>query len=136
MKKCSMVLLTLIGFFGVSAGARAQEATVTAKIPYEFVAGRKTFPAGTYAVTRISSDGQSVFQIRNRETSENTEFLLPVTSDVAVDQPRLIFKRIGHTYYLGRIATLAGVYILATPKAEARLNEAKRSDATSFSGAN
>lgn len=136
MKKVSMVLLALIGFFGVSAGARAQEGTVIAKIPYEFVAGRKTFPAGTYTVTRVSSDGLSVFQIRNHETSENTEFLLPVTSDVAVDQPRLTFKRIGDTYYLGRIATLAGVYILATPKEEASLGAAKRPETASFAGAN
>jgi hypothetical protein len=56
MKTCSMVLLTLIGSLGVSVGARAQEGTVIAKIPYEFVAGRKTFPPGTYTITRISPD--------------------------------------------------------------------------------
>lgn len=136
MKKCSMVLLALIGLLGVSAGARAQEGTVIAKVPYEFVAGRKTFPAGTYTITRISPERMATLQIRNNETPKNAVFLLPVSSDVAVDHPQLTFKRIGDTYYLGRIATLAGVYNLTTPKAEASLGEVKRSEAASFAGAN
>jgi hypothetical protein len=136
MKKCSMVLLALIGFLGLSAGARAQDSTVVAKIPYEFVAGSKTFPAGTYTITRVSPEALPTLQIRNHETSQNSVFLLPVSSAVAVDHPQLSFEHVGDTYYLGRIATLAGVYILPTPKGAANMGKAKQSDAVSFAGTN
>lgn len=136
MKICSMVLLALTGMLGLSAGARAQEATVVAKIPYEFVAGHTTFPAGTYTITRVSPDKTLVLQIRNKETSQNSVFLLPVSSDVAVDHPALSFEHVGDTYYLGRIATLAGAYNLPTPKGAVSVGKVKQSDAVSFGGAN
>jgi hypothetical protein len=136
MKKCSMVLLALIGSLGASVGARAQQGTVIAKIPYEFVAGGKTFPAGTYTITRVSPDKTQVLQIRDNKTSRNSVFLQPLSSDGAVDHPLLTFKRVGDSYYLGRIATLAGVYNLATPKAEVSLGEVKSFDAASVAGAN
>lgn len=136
MTKWSMVVLALICSLGMSIGAQAEEGTVTAKIPHEFVAGRKTFPAGTYTITRVSPDKTLVLQIRNNQAAQNSVFLLPLSSDAAADQPVLTFKRIGDIYYLGRIATAAGVYNLATPKAETSLGEVKRSDAASFGGAN
>lgn len=134
MKTCSMVLLAMIGLLGLSAGARAQEGRVVANIPYEFVAGSKTFPAGTYTITRVSPDKTLVLQIRNKETSQDSVFLLPVSSEAAVDQPHLSFEHVGGTYYLGRIATPAGAYILPMPKAAASLGKVKQSDAESVVG--
>ena len=136
MKTCSMFLLALIALLGLSAGARAQEGTVIAKIPYDFVAGRKAFPAGDYTITRVYSEKSLVLQIRNNKTSQNSVFLQPLYADAAVDQPQLTFKHVGDTYYLDRIATLAGAYILPSPKGTVTLSNVKQSDAVSFAGAN
>ena len=64
------VLLIIISFIGLAAGAKAEtRREVIVKIPYEFVAGGRTIPAGTYTVSRLSDDrlsGLSIFSYEQR----------------------------------------------------------------------
>jgi hypothetical protein len=136
-KHYSTVLLALIGLFGLSAGAHAQEeGKVVAKIAYEFVAGGKTLPAGTYTITRVSPETQPTLQIRNQETLQDSAFLLPISSDAAVDHAGLSLERVGDTYYLSRVATTAGVYTLPMPKAATTAAKVKQHDAMPSAGTN
>ncbi len=49
------VVLTMTCLLGLGMSARAQDASgVVVKVPFEFVAGGKTLPAGTYSVGRLS----------------------------------------------------------------------------------
>jgi hypothetical protein len=117
-KQYLTVLLALICLFGLGAGAQAQEeGRVVAKIPYEFVAGGKALPAGTYAITRVSLDRDRPWEIRNTVTPRDSVLLQPLSSDGAVDHAGLRLERVGDTYYLSRVATSAGVFTLPVPKA-------------------
>ena len=58
MKKTYLTaVLTLACMLGVGISARAQDTEgVRVKVPFEFVAGGATLPAGTYTVGRLSFD--------------------------------------------------------------------------------
>lgn len=126
-KQYSTVLVALIGLLALSVGAEAQQGNkVVAKVPYEFVAGGKTFPAGTYTITRVSPETQRVLEIHNNETLAEGALLLPISSADAVDHVELSFERVEDTYYLNRIATPAGVFSLAKPKAMSKVATKKQ----------
>lgn len=136
-KQYSFVLLALIAVLGFSAGAQAQqEGGVVANIPYEFVAGGKTLPAGTYTITRVSPDTTSALEIRNEQTLRHCVMLLPVSTAVAADHANVSFQRVGDTYYLRQVATSAGVYTLPVPQAATAVAKVKRHDGVSSAGTN
>ena len=116
-RQYSAVLLTVVGLLTVAA--IAQEKEIVANVPHEFVAGGRSFPAGTYTITRVSPETQPGIRIRNNETPQDGAFLLPSSIGDPVPHPGLTFERIGNTYYLSRIATNAGVYTLRKPPAAA-----------------
>ena len=129
-KQYSIVLLALIGLFGLSAGAQAQgEGNVVTKIPYEFVAGGKTLPAGTYVIALTSPERERTLEIYNQEIPHASALLQPISSDGGVDHARLSFKFVGDTYYLVRVATPAEVYNLRMPKAANTVAKEKQHDA-------
>ena len=136
-KQYLTVLVALIGLFGLSVGAQAQEeGKVVAKIPYQFVAGGRTLPAGTYTIARISSETLRTLEIRNKETPNDNALLQPIYSDGAVDHAGLTLERVGHTYYLSQVATSAGAFTLPTPKAATTVARVKQHEAISSGGTN
>jgi hypothetical protein len=136
-KQYLTVLLALICLFGLGAGAQAQEeGRVVSKIPYEFVAGGKTLPAGTYIITRISSDRDRPWEIRNTVTPKESALLQPLFLDGAIDHAGLSLERVGDTYYLYRVTTSAGAFTLSVPRAANTVARGKQYDAISAAGAN
>jgi hypothetical protein len=128
-KQYPIVLLALISFFGLSAGAQAQaDGNVVTKIPYEFVAGGKTLPAGTYVITRTSPERERTLEVHNQENPHASALLQPISSDGVVDRARLSFTFVGDRYYLIRVATSAGVYSLRKPKAANTVSKEKQHD--------
>src|SRR5438445_11362449 len=86
MKKhyASMLLtLTCCMVLGVDAEGQAQREVVMT-VPYEFVAGGKTLPAGTYTVTRVSEDRFGALIISSYVTGSSV-FVIPkgVKGDLA-----------------------------------------------------
>jgi hypothetical protein len=137
MKKQYLTALFLsVGLLAISAGAWAQEeGKIVANIPYEFVAGGITLPAGTYTIARADSPAQNVLQIRNKETSHDTAFLLPISTDAsAIHRAGVSLERLGDTYYLTGVATSAGSYTLSTSKTPTA--KLKQHDATQSVGTN
>jgi len=135
-KQYLTVLLALICLFGLGAAAQAQEeGRVVAKIPYEFVAGGKTLPAGTYAITRISSDRERPWEIRNTVTPRDGVLLQPIFFDGAVDHAGVRLERVGDTYYLSRVATSVGAFTLPVPEAANSVPGGRQHDAVSAAGA-
>jgi hypothetical protein len=54
-KSYSAVVLTLTCLLGLSISAHAQDPEkIAVNVPFDFVAGSKTLPAGTYSVSRVS----------------------------------------------------------------------------------
>ncbi|HWO28346.1 MAG TPA: hypothetical protein VNO32_06070 [Candidatus Acidoferrum sp.] len=115
MKKSHVTaVLMLTCLFGIGVSARAQDAdAVVANVPFEFVAGGATLPAGEYRVSRINPGMNRELAISGY--NKGSAFLLPLAFDaatVADNEPTLSFERVGGKYFLSKIRTLGGVYTI------------------------
>jgi hypothetical protein len=128
-------VLTLTCLLGLGISARAQDVDkVAVKVPFEFVAGGQTLPAGTYNVTRVSDQAFPGLVIRS---SDNSAFLLPMFFDgVSADHAELNFEHVGGKYFLSEVKTPAGVYAIRTPRPMAQVAQMKDQGAMSSSGTN
>jgi hypothetical protein len=115
------VVLTLACVLGIGVSARAQDTnTVVVTVPFEFVAGGATLPAGEYKVSRVSAGINRVLAITGYD--KGGAFLLPMAFDgVTSDQPTLRFEHVGDKYFLSGIKTDGGVYFLALPRKQIAL---------------
>jgi len=121
MKKYSVVAVTLVFCCGMALTAHAQEeGKVVVTVPFEFIAGSKTLPAGTYTIGRLSLDTGSPLLISSRT---NSSFVMPAAVDGAAgDKVRLSFEHVGERYLLSGVATEIGTYTIATGPAAASLS--------------
>ncbi len=129
------VVLTLSCMLGLGISARAQDSEgVRVKVPFEFVAGGTTLPAGTYSVGPLSLDAHSGIAIRSYE---HGSLVLPMVVDgTRAGQSKLSFEHVGDKYFLSEVDTPEGVYTLALPRAMAGLAQVKDQGTGSTSGAN
>lgn len=139
MKKSYLTaVLTLTCLLGLGISARAQQDTEGARVnvPFEFVAGGVTLPAGTYTVGRVSiSDTQSGIAIGGYN---NSAFVLPMVFDgrTPVEQPKLKFEHVGNKYILSEADTPGGIYTFALPRALVALAQIKDRGSVSSGGTN
>ena len=108
MKKSLAIVLTLTCLLGLGISARAQDVDkVVVNVPFEFVAGGQTLPAGTYSVSRVSDQTFQALVIRS---NDNSVFLLPMFFDGVVcrDHAELRFEHVGDKYFLSKIETPSG----------------------------
>jgi hypothetical protein len=103
-------VLILTCLLGVGVSARAQDAdAVVASVPFEFVAGGATLPAGEYRINRVNPGVNRELAIRGH--NKGNAFLLPLAFDDGPDnEPTLSFEHVGGKYFLSRIKTSSGVY--------------------------
>jgi hypothetical protein len=120
---------------GLGLGAQAQgNDEVVTDVPFEFVAGGTSFPAGTYTVNRVSSAWDSHLIIRN---GERGVFLLPVSFEGAsVEGALFSFEHVGNKYFLSQVKTPRGVYTIGAPRALTTEAQKKTMDSSSSSGTN
>jgi hypothetical protein len=125
------IALTLMCLFGLGITARAQEIDkINANVPFDFVAGGKTLPAGTYTVSRVSPEANPNLVIRSNDDSV---FVIPmfVDRDAAsvnggsADHAGLSFEHVGDKYFLSKVQTPGGVYALRTPRPMTQVAQTK-----------
>jgi hypothetical protein len=128
-------VLTLVCVLGIGVSARAQDTnTVVVKIPFEFLAGGATLPAGEYRISRVTSGLDRELAISGY--GKEGAFLLPLTfDDGPSSQATLSFEHTGGRYFLSAIKTLGGVYTIATPQRRISLAQTKNQGSMS-SGSN
>jgi len=116
--KFASVLLTLICLIGLSAAARAEiRGQIRVTLPFEFVVGGETLPAGTYTLSTFSDDKFDGLVLSDRD-HEVTVFVHPVEIEGAsADKPRVGFQRVGNQLFLTRIQTAYDVYNIPLPRA-------------------
>ncbi len=105
MKKLGLVLSmsSLLVMLAVvpASGAGRRDHKIQADIPFDFMVGDETFPAGTYTVSTSAPD---VLQIRSLDGHES---VLVITRSVQEsltppDETKLVFKRYGDLYFLAQ----------------------------------
>jgi hypothetical protein len=136
MKKSYLgVVLTLTCLHGLGISVRAQDIDkVAVNVPFEFVAGGQTLPAGAYTVSRVSDLANPTLVI---QSYDNSVSLLPLVFDgVAADHAELSFEHVGDKYFLSKVETPAGAYAIRTPRAMTQVAQTKDHSTGSSSGAN
>jgi hypothetical protein len=125
MKKFYLtVALMFMCLLGVGVSAHAQDAdAVVVSVPFEFVAGGATLPAGEYRVSRVNPGANRELAISGY--NKGSAFLLPLAFDNGpADQPTLSFEHVGGKYFLSRIKTLSGVYTMPASREMVMLGKA------------
>ena len=104
MKKQALVMATLfaLSFIAAAQVAKADD-PMLANIPFAFVAGNVTMPAGEYRVQKL--DGSSaVLLIRCSDASASAMVLSNATQAKDIQtQSKLIFKRYNDHYFLTQV---------------------------------
>jgi hypothetical protein len=125
MKKAYVTaVLMLTCLLGVGVSARAQDAdAVVVSVPFEFVAGGATLPAGDYRVSRLNPTVNRELAISSY--NRGTAYLLPLAFDNGPsNQPTLSFEHVGGKYFLSRIKTPSGVYTMPASREMVMLGKA------------
>lgn len=136
MKKSYLTaVLTLTCLLGSGITARAQDTEgVRVNVPFEFVAGGATLPAGTYTVGRLSVGSSPEIAILGLG---HGAFALPMVVDgTPAAQPKLSFEHVGDKYFLSEVDTPGGVYTFALPRAMVAMAQMKDQGTVSSGGTN
>jgi hypothetical protein len=137
------VVLTLSCLLGLGLSAHAQDLDkIAANVPFDFVAGGKTLPAGTYSVSRVSPETNPTLVIRS--SNDDSVFVIPMFVDryaapvngSTATQAGLSFEHVGDKYFLSQVETLGGVYALRTPRPMTQVAQMKDHGNGSPSGSN
>jgi hypothetical protein len=136
MKKSYLTaVLTLTSLLGLGISARAQDTEgVRVNVPFEFVAGGATLPAGTYTIGRVSLEPHSTIAISGYG---HGALVLPIAIDEPrAGQPKLGFEHVGDKYFLSEVDTPGGIYTVALPRAMVALAQMKDQGTMSSGGTN
>ena len=125
MKKYAKILIAVTFLLGLGVAAKAEtRPEITAKLPFQFVVGGKTLPAGTYRVSRLGDDPLSPLMLTN-DNSTASVFVLPLSIAASSDRPNVGFERIGARYLLNSIQTGDLVYNISVSRSLATVAAAK-----------
>jgi len=116
MKKYAGIIATVTVLFGIGLAARAQaQDKIIVTLPFGFVAGEQTLPAGTYKVSRFSNDPSGPLLFINYD-KEISVFVLPLASEgTSAGKPHLTFEQVGNKHFLNTIQTSLGTYYIPVP---------------------
>ena len=131
------ILLTLTCLLGLGAGAEGQsQREVVMTVPYEFVAGGETLPAGTYTVTRVSEDRFGGLIISSYETQKSAFVMPNEFKSYSPDNIKVSFKEVGDVHFLSKIETANGAYNIPLPRSATAVAGVKQHGVMSASGTN
>ncbi len=106
MKKQLIRFSTILGLFvmlGVSSVNAQVADRIEVTIPFEFVAGGRTLPAGDY-VLDIQGIAPSVVSLQNRDTYVTAAVpTISVQNRANEGQAKLVFQRFGNRHFLSQV---------------------------------
>lgn len=119
MKSGMLVAIALLAVAGLAVPASAQDDKIVVTVPFEFVAGTQTLPAGKYTVSRTSSLQGSSLLVSSRD---HGVFLLPAAFDsTRVGDASVSFTEIEGQHVLSEIKTPGGIYTVESRREAERL---------------
>jgi len=126
VKKGFLVLASALVLSLAAASAFAGSNALQADIPFDFVVGDSTLPAGTYIVT--PTNGATVLLIQNRAAGVSTMVMAYPTQRATAwrDGGKLDFNRYANRYFLTTVAQGNAVRVLPKSKLEREVKTAVR----------
>lgn len=95
-----LLLLTFSSAFGQS------DRQTIIHIPFNFIVGEKSFPAGKYVIEQNRKDSDTVWVIRHKDDDGKALLLTrPVRANDVVEETRLVFNRYDDLYFLSEFWT-------------------------------
>jgi hypothetical protein len=121
------ILMALVGFVGFAVTAKAQALDrIVVTIPFEFVAGGQTLPAGTYTVKRLSDHLALRTLVLSSFENRANAIVFPVeTKGSRGGDAHLRFDIAGDQHFLSQIETGEYVYSIPVSRAAILLASAK-----------
>ena len=130
-------LRIVIAFFclvGSGMAARAQvRDQIVVTIPFEFVVGGKTLPAGTYKVNRVTDTDRGVLILHSFENRTSALVLPSQVEGRSADKVHVSFDRVGGQYFLSKVATADNVFTIPVSRS-AMMELAARTSTPASSG--
>ena len=132
-KHCFRILIAFFSVAGSGMAARAQvRDQIVVTIPFEFVVGGKTLPAGTYNVNRVTDSDPRILILHSFENHTSVLVVPSQAENGSTDKVHVSFKRVGGQYFLSKIATADNVFTIPVSRSAAMELAARKS--TSASG--
>jgi hypothetical protein len=104
MKRQAVSLVSLLSLLLVAGSAIAQTIHVRGDIPFNFVVGSKTYPAGTYEIGTIDSTNSKTLLLKSRDASANAMINSNAAESLTpANQTKLVFNRYGNQRFLSQI---------------------------------
>ena len=112
MKKQAFGTLTmltlLLAVSTISVSAQSERSKIT-NIPFDFMVGEKTLPAGEYTVAPNRSDSLNVWLVQSRDGHFNALFTTgSVRASETQEKTKFVFHKYGDQYFLSQIWTIGG----------------------------
>ena len=102
-----MTLLVGIAFATAVVSANAQSSRlVTSTVPFDFVVGDKTMPAGEYIIKQALSNGIAIQKADGRTSA--VRLTNEINASSKRNDARLVFHRYGGNYFLAEVWSGAG----------------------------
>jgi hypothetical protein len=136
IKKCLGILSAIALLCGMSVAANAElRDDVVVTVPFDFVVGHKTLPAGNYKVTSMStSTSNSTLRLTGRDNGVSAVVLPFEAKSVGVDTPQLSFQRVGERHFLSTIETGHNIYSISVSGSASREAAARSYNSVPVSG--
>jgi hypothetical protein len=112
MKKQALKNLTMFSLLlmltAVTVAAQSARSKIT-NIPFDFIVGQKTLPAGEYTVEPNRRDFDNVWLIQSREGNASVLIAtMTVRANQSQEETKLVFRKYGDQYFLSQIWTPGG----------------------------
>jgi hypothetical protein len=133
-KQYLRILMAVVGLAGLGVTAKAQDLDqVVVTIPFEFVVGGKTLPAGTYRTNRISNDKHEGLILSSVENHVSVILHPTKVESTHDDNAQASFQETGDQRILSAIET--GDNVFTIPVSSVAIQEASaRSHTSTTSG--
>lgn len=104
--RISQALLVAAVALVFGSAAYSQEINVRARVPFDFAVGDRTYSAGNYAVQTAKANTFTLSIKNESDTTQGLALSYPCISSksaIPANQAKLVFHRLGNTYFLFRL---------------------------------
>ena len=105
-----------LGLLLMSALAYADTVTLKVNIPFSFVVGKATMPAGEYSIQGLGLEGNPISIRKSDKAASSLTLAIRCQSLKTPEQSKLVFHRYGDRYFLAQIWTAGNNWGHELPK--------------------